>query len=178
MHQRMFPSLHVNINEELEKYKEFAQKLKPLVIETVYFINDELKKGKRILVEGANAAMLDIDFGGYSFIGWRSKFWRGPTSRSFSILWELPTAVHFGVFSDLVISYLQLSSYISIYSTSSILCTFEISSLSLSLLYGVEFVSNCTSTPESVQCVVIRITDAVPYNFQALIPTWRRRTAA
>lgn len=59
----MFPSLEVNINEELDRYKIFAQKLKPLVVETVYHLNNELKKGKRILVEGANAAMLDIDFG-------------------------------------------------------------------------------------------------------------------
>lgn len=59
----MFPTLNVNKEEELERYKVFADKLKPLVVETVYFIHDEIKKGKRILVEGANAAMLDIDFG-------------------------------------------------------------------------------------------------------------------
>lgn len=59
----MFPTLNVNKEEELERYKMYAEKLKPLVIETVYFIHDEIKKGKRILVEGANAAMLDIDFG-------------------------------------------------------------------------------------------------------------------
>lgn len=53
---------------ELKRYEEYAKKLKPLVIETVYFINNELKKGKRILVEGANAAMLDIDFGTSSII--------------------------------------------------------------------------------------------------------------
>lgn len=68
MHQRMFPSLEVNINEELERYKIFAQKLKPLVVETVYYLNNEVKKGKRILVEGANAAMLDIDFGTYPYV--------------------------------------------------------------------------------------------------------------
>lgn len=59
----MFPTLNVNKEEELERYRMYAEKLKPLVIETVYFIHDEIKKGKRILVEGANAAMLDIDFG-------------------------------------------------------------------------------------------------------------------
>lgn len=59
----MFPTLNVNKEEELERYKVFADELKPLVVETVYFIHNEIKKGKRILVEGANAAMLDIDFG-------------------------------------------------------------------------------------------------------------------
>lgn len=59
----MFPSLTVNKEAELERYKTYAEKLKPLIVETVYFIHNELKQGKRILVEGANAAMLDIDFG-------------------------------------------------------------------------------------------------------------------
>lgn len=63
MHVRMFTSLEVNVEEELKRYKEYADKLRPLVIETVSYIHNELKKGKRILVEGANAAMLDIDFG-------------------------------------------------------------------------------------------------------------------
>ena len=73
MHQRMFPSLQVDTEAELKRYEEYAKQLKPLVIETVYYINNELKKGKRILVEGANAAMLDIDFG------------KQPTPNSFSM---------------------------------------------------------------------------------------------
>lgn len=64
----MFPSLEVNVEEELKKYREYADILRPLVVETVSYINNELKNGKRILVEGANAAMLDIDFGKSSLI--------------------------------------------------------------------------------------------------------------
>lgn len=64
----MFPSLQVDKEEELERYKAYAEKLKPLVVETIYFIHNEMKKGKRILVEGANAAMLDIDFGMFSIV--------------------------------------------------------------------------------------------------------------
>lgn len=67
MHVRMFPSLEVDVEEELKRYQEYAEKLRPLVIETVSYIHNELKKGKRILVEGANAAMLDIDFGKYIY---------------------------------------------------------------------------------------------------------------
>lgn len=68
IHTRMFPSLEVNVEEELKKYKEYADILRPLVVETVSYIHNELKKGKRILVEGANAAMLDIDFGTYPYV--------------------------------------------------------------------------------------------------------------
>ena len=58
-----FKSLDVNKEKELERYKAFAEEIRPLVIETVSFLHQNLKDGKHILVEGANAAMLDIDFG-------------------------------------------------------------------------------------------------------------------
>jgi adenylosuccinate synthase len=48
---------------ELERYKVFAERLRPLVIETVSYLHSMIGDGKQILVEGANAAMLDIDFG-------------------------------------------------------------------------------------------------------------------
>ena len=34
-----------------------------MVTDTVYLINDVIKEGKNILIEGANAVMLDIDLG-------------------------------------------------------------------------------------------------------------------
>lgn len=59
----MFPSLEINTEDELKKYEYYANELRPIVIETVGYLHSALKNGKRILVEGANAAMLDIDFG-------------------------------------------------------------------------------------------------------------------
>lgn len=38
------------------------------IINTEYFINDLLAKGKRLLAEGAQGTMLDIDFGSYPFV--------------------------------------------------------------------------------------------------------------
>lgn len=63
MYQRMFPTLNVDVEAELERYKEYAQKIAPLVYESVSYLYNALQNGKKILVEGANAAMLDIDFG-------------------------------------------------------------------------------------------------------------------
>ena len=62
-HMARFKSLDVNKEKELERYKSFAEEIRPLVIETVSFLHQNLREGKHILVEGANAAMLDIDFG-------------------------------------------------------------------------------------------------------------------
>lgn len=36
--------------------------------DTVEFLDTQLRTNKRVLVEGANAAMLDIDFGTYPFV--------------------------------------------------------------------------------------------------------------
>ncbi|CAH0550057.1 unnamed protein product [Brassicogethes aeneus] len=68
MHQRMFPSLQVDVKGELRKYEKFAQKIEPLVFDTVSFLDKSLREGKKVLVEGANAAMLDIDFGTYPYV--------------------------------------------------------------------------------------------------------------
>lgn len=38
------------------------------ILSTEYLINDSLKKGKKILAEGAQGTLLDIDFGSYPFV--------------------------------------------------------------------------------------------------------------
>jgi len=53
---------------EIERYKGLAQRLKPFVVDSVAHIHKSLSEGRRVLVEGANALMLDIDFGTYPFV--------------------------------------------------------------------------------------------------------------
>jgi len=67
MYERQYPSLKVNEND-LKRYEEYAKKIKPLVTETVSYLNRAIQEGKHVLVEGANAAMLDIDFGTYPYV--------------------------------------------------------------------------------------------------------------
>lgn len=67
-HLRLFPSIKVNVDAELLRYKEYADKLRPYVKDTICFLHTALRQGKTILVEGANAAMLDIDFGTYPYV--------------------------------------------------------------------------------------------------------------
>ena len=56
------------LKEEVERYKRFAERLEPFVADTVHVINDCIIGGKKILVEGGQATMLDIDFGTYPFV--------------------------------------------------------------------------------------------------------------
>lgn len=45
-----------------------ADRLRPYVVDGVAFIHQALLSNKRVLCEGANALMLDIDFGTYPFV--------------------------------------------------------------------------------------------------------------
>src|SRR5699024_6317088 len=58
-----YADLEVDIEVDLAKYRNFAEELRPCIIDTVPFLNKAIREGKKILVEGANATMLDIDFG-------------------------------------------------------------------------------------------------------------------
>ncbi|KDR80439.1 hypothetical protein GALMADRAFT_1199851 [Galerina marginata CBS 339.88] len=53
---------------EILRYKELAERLRPYVIDSVVYIHQAISSGKRVLVEGANALMLDLDFGTYPFV--------------------------------------------------------------------------------------------------------------
>ncbi|KAJ2953444.1 hypothetical protein O0L34_g1038 [Tuta absoluta] len=67
-YKRMFPSLESDIDSELARYKEYAEQVRPLVKDTVSYLHSQIQSGRKVLVEGANAAMLDIDFGTYPYV--------------------------------------------------------------------------------------------------------------
>ena len=71
----------VDVEAELARYQAFADAMKDYIIDTVAylaqvctssalaFIDSQARKnGKKILIEGANAAMLDLDFGTYPYV--------------------------------------------------------------------------------------------------------------
>jgi len=60
--------LTFDVAAEVQKYTEYAKKVSPFVVDTITYVNQSLKDGKKILIEGANAAMLDIDFGTYPYV--------------------------------------------------------------------------------------------------------------
>lgn len=65
-----FPNISLNEDEELARLKQHAETLKEmgLVVDTVPLLHKMRLEGKSILVEGANGALLDIDFGTYPFV--------------------------------------------------------------------------------------------------------------
>ena len=66
--QKRHEGLDYDVDKELARYKEFAEKLRPHVVDSIKYVHDAIDSGKRVLVEGANALMLDLDFGTYPFV--------------------------------------------------------------------------------------------------------------
>lgn len=52
----------------IKEYKEYAEVLKPYIMDTVILIHKAIEDGKNILCEGAQATLLDIDHGSYPFV--------------------------------------------------------------------------------------------------------------
>ncbi|GMI25513.1 hypothetical protein TeGR_g11694 [Tetraparma gracilis] len=60
--------LEIDVEKELEFYKRVAPYVKTITCDTIEYTNAAYAAGKKILVEGANATMLDIDFGTYPYV--------------------------------------------------------------------------------------------------------------
>src|SRR4051794_20899567 len=51
-----------------QQYKEYGQRLRPMVCDTSKLLNDAIAAGQNVLFEGAQGTMLDIDHGTYPFV--------------------------------------------------------------------------------------------------------------
>lgn len=58
----------LDYEEVLTEYEGYAERLRPLVTDTIPLINEEIAAGRKILFEGAQATMLDIDYGTYPYV--------------------------------------------------------------------------------------------------------------
>lgn len=70
-HQRLLDNygFHEDISAWEEEFFEAVEFLKQLnIVNGEYFINEHLRAGKKVLAEGAQGSMLDIDFGTFPFV--------------------------------------------------------------------------------------------------------------
>lgn len=51
-----------------EQCRDWGERLRPHITDTVYLLHDLLRAGKPILFEGANATLLDVDHGTFPFV--------------------------------------------------------------------------------------------------------------
>jgi adenylosuccinate synthase len=51
-----------------DQYLQFAERIRPMVCDTAQLIHDAMEAGRRVLFEGAQGSMLDVDHGTYPFV--------------------------------------------------------------------------------------------------------------
>ncbi|EDW21242.1 adenylosuccinate synthase [Bacillus sp. FSL K6-4563] len=66
--EKMYDSEGFKIEDILDEYYEYGQQVKKYVVDTSVVLNDALDEGRRVLFEGAQGVMLDIDQGTYPFV--------------------------------------------------------------------------------------------------------------
>ncbi len=58
----------VEVEEIVEYFMAFAERLRPMVIDSTFVLNEALDRGEVVLMEGGQATFLDVDHGTYPFV--------------------------------------------------------------------------------------------------------------
>ena len=66
--EKYFEKPGIEFEEIYKEFLEIGQKLKHRIVDTEVLLNQAIHDGKNILFEGAQALMLDIDFGTYPYV--------------------------------------------------------------------------------------------------------------
>jgi len=66
---KMYPEIEFDLEAEEQKWFDCIDTIKELnFVDGEYMVNKAIKAGKKVLAEGAQGSMLDIDFGTYPFV--------------------------------------------------------------------------------------------------------------
>jgi adenylosuccinate synthase len=65
---KVFNRKGITVDEVMDEYLGYAQILKPYVVDTALLLDQALKSGKNVLLEGSQGTLLDVDHGTYPFV--------------------------------------------------------------------------------------------------------------
>jgi adenylosuccinate synthase len=66
--EQVYGTRGLEVEPILKEYLAFAEVLRPYVVDTSVVLNNSIDQGKRVLFEGAQGVMLDIDQGTYPYV--------------------------------------------------------------------------------------------------------------
>ncbi|MBR2519005.1 MAG: adenylosuccinate synthase [Selenomonadaceae bacterium] len=66
--EKVYDHAPLDADEIIREYETYAERIRPLVCDTITLLNKQIDAGKKILFEGAQATMLDIDYGTYPYV--------------------------------------------------------------------------------------------------------------
>jgi adenylosuccinate synthase len=58
----------IDVDSIIREYQEFDEKIDEYITDTAAYLNSALKQGKKVIAEGAQGALLDVDHGTYPFV--------------------------------------------------------------------------------------------------------------
>jgi adenylosuccinate synthase len=58
----------ITVDEVVEEFLTYAERLRPMVVDTPLLLSTALDQGKTVLLEGGQATLLDVDHGTYPFV--------------------------------------------------------------------------------------------------------------
>ena len=65
---KVYNRRHFEVDEIVEYFMSYAERLKPMIVDTTQLLNKALDEGKTLLMEGGQATFLDVDHGTYPFV--------------------------------------------------------------------------------------------------------------
>ena len=65
---KLYNRRSITVDEIAEYFLGYAERLRPMVVDTTILLNDALDDGKVVLMEGGQATYLDVDHGTYPFV--------------------------------------------------------------------------------------------------------------
>ncbi|GAB3190496.1 adenylosuccinate synthase [Nesterenkonia suensis] len=65
---KLYNRRSITVDEIAEYFLSFAERLRPMVVDTTILLNDALDEGDVVLMEGGQATYLDVDHGTYPFV--------------------------------------------------------------------------------------------------------------
>lgn len=66
--QSVYQDVGIDVESMIEEYVDFDRRIDPFVTDTTAFLGQALDDGKRVLAEGAQGSLLDVDFGTYPYV--------------------------------------------------------------------------------------------------------------
>jgi len=66
--KKIYREKEMDVDQIINEYLDFDKKIDPYIKDVSTFLNESLKDGKQILLEGAQGTLLDIDFGTYPYV--------------------------------------------------------------------------------------------------------------
>lgn len=65
---KVYDAKPMDVEEMVAQFKSIHDQIVPMIIESTHVVNQAINENKRVLFEGAQAAMLDINYGTYPFV--------------------------------------------------------------------------------------------------------------